>query len=80
MGELILLYTKRVHFNFDGKTYIEINGEAMGSLLSPMLLRIFTAELEDNLIHKTSYYIMLFVRKDMSITQLLLLKMIPSTM
>ena len=35
--ELILLCTKRVHFTFDGKTYVQTNGVAMGSPLDPVL-------------------------------------------
>ena len=80
MRELILLYTKRVHFNFDGKTYIEINGEAMGSLLSPMLLRIFTAELEDNLSTRQVIRSCYLLEKICRLHNFFLLKMIPSTM
>ena len=35
--ELILLCTKRVHFTFDGKTYFQTNGVAMGLPLGPVL-------------------------------------------
>ena len=37
MKELILLCRKGVHFTFDGKTYAQTNGVAMGSPLGPVL-------------------------------------------
>ena len=50
MKEIILLCTKGVHFTFDGKTYAETSGMAIGSPLGPVLLGIFLVELENNLI------------------------------
>ena len=50
MKEIILLCTERVHFTFDGKTYVETSGMAIGSPLGPVLLGIFLVELENNLI------------------------------
>ena len=55
--------TKGVHFTFDGKTYIQIKGAAMGSPLGPVLLRMPMVELENNLIH--TYQNILLVGKDM---------------
>ena len=51
MKELIFLCTKGVHFTFDGKTYVQTNGVAMGSPLGLVLSGIFMVELENNLIH-----------------------------
>ena len=50
MEELILLCTNGVHFTFDGKTYVQMNGVAMGSPLGSVLSGIFMVELENNLI------------------------------
>ena len=41
MKELILLCTKGVHFTFDGKTYVQTNGVAMGLPLGPVISGIF---------------------------------------
>ena len=57
MKELILLCTKGVHFTFDGKTYVQTNGVAMGSPLVPVLLGILMVELEKNLIHTLSEHL-----------------------
>ena len=57
MKELILLCTKGVHFFFDGKTYVQTNGAAMGSPLGPVLSGIFMVELENNLIHTLSEHL-----------------------
>ena len=48
--ELILLCTKNVHFTFNGETFTEVDGVAMGSPLAPILAGIFIVELERNLI------------------------------
>ena len=50
MKELLLLYTKNVHFTFNGQIYIQIDGVAMGSPLAPLLADIFMIELERSLI------------------------------
>ena len=57
MKELILLCTKGVHFTFDGKTYFQTNGVAMGSQSGPVLSGIFMVELENNLIHTLSEHL-----------------------
>ena len=49
--------TKGVHFTFDGKTYIQTKGAAMGSPLGPVLLRMPMVELENNLIHTLSKHL-----------------------
>ena len=45
-----MLCTKGVHFTFDGKTYVETDGVAIGSPLGPVLSGIFMVESENNLI------------------------------
>ena len=50
MRELILLCTKNVHFTFNGETFTQVDGVAMGSPLALMLAGIFMVELERNLI------------------------------
>ena len=50
MRELILLFTKNVHFKFNGEMFTQIDGVAMGSPLAPILAGIFMVELERNLI------------------------------
>ena len=46
MKELLLLCTKSVHFIFNGKIYIQIDGVAIGSPLGPVLANIFMVELK----------------------------------
>ena len=50
MRQLILLWTKNVQFTFNGETFTQVDGVAMGSPLAPILAGIFTVELERNLI------------------------------
>ena len=50
MRELILLCTKNVHFTFNGETFTQVDGVAMGSSLAPILSNIFMVRLERNLI------------------------------
>ena len=50
MRELILLCPKNVHFTFNGETFTQVDGVAMGSSLAPILAGIFMVELERNLI------------------------------
>ena len=40
------MHKKNVHFTFEGKIYIQIDGVAMGSPLSPVLADTFMIELE----------------------------------
>ena len=46
MKELLLLCTKKVHFTFNGKIYMEVDGIAMGSPWGPVLADIFMIKLE----------------------------------
>ena len=50
MKKLLILCTKNVHFIFNVKTYIQVDGVAMGSPLGPVLENIFMAELETSVI------------------------------
>ena len=47
---MLLLCTKKVHFTFNGKTYIQTDGVAMGSPLGPVLTDFFMIELEKSLL------------------------------
>ena len=46
MKELLLLCTKKVHFTFNGKIYMQVHSVAVGSPLGPVLGDIFMIELE----------------------------------
>lgn len=50
MKALLLLCTKNVHFTFNGETYQQIDGVAMGSPLGPVIAGIFMVELENTLV------------------------------
>ena len=50
MKELLLLYTKNVHFTFNQQIYIQVDGVAMGSPVVPLLADTFMIELERSLI------------------------------
>ena len=41
MKELLLLCTKNVHFEFNGETFQQLDGVAMGSNLGPVIAGIF---------------------------------------
>ena len=57
LKEMLLLCTKKVHFKFNGKTYIQTDGVAMGSPLGPVLADIFMIELEKSLLPELTSYI-----------------------
>ena len=46
MRTLLYLCTKQVHFSYEGKLYMQVNGVAMGSPLGPVIANIFMSELE----------------------------------
>ena len=50
MKELLILFTKNVHFTFNNETYIQVDGVEMGSPLGPVLANIFKVELETSAI------------------------------
>ena len=57
LKEMLLLCTKKVHFTFNGKTYIQTDGVAMGSPLGPVLADIFMVEFEKSLLPELTSYI-----------------------
>ena len=46
MKELSILCTKNVHFKFNNKSYIQVDGVSMGPPLGPVLANILMVELE----------------------------------
>ena len=50
MKELLNQCTKSTHFTFDGNTYVQSDGVAIGSPLGPVLANIFMVELERSVI------------------------------
>ena len=57
MKELLLLCTKKVHFTFNGKIYIQVDGVAMGSPLGPVLADIFMIESEKAILPELTEFI-----------------------
>ena len=49
MKELLYLCGKNAHFTWNSKTYVQVDGVAMGSPRGPVLANIFMAELEQNI-------------------------------
>ena len=62
MRELLYLCTKNAHFTPNNKTYLQVDGVAMASLLSPVLANIFMVELKRNIIPTFSNDILLWKR------------------
>ena len=62
MGKLLYLYTKNAHFTVENKTYLQVDGAAMGSPLGPFLANIFMVELGRNIIPTLSNEILLWKR------------------
>ena len=62
MKELLYLCTKNAHFTLNSKTYVQIDGIAMGSPLVPALANIFMVEFEQNIIPTLSEDISLWKR------------------
>ena len=54
--------TKNTHFTLNSKTYVQIDGVAMGSPLCPVMANIFMLELEQNIIPTLSKDISLWKR------------------
>ena len=62
MRELLYLCNKNAHFTLNKKTYLQVDGVAMGSPLGPVLPNIFTVDLERNIIPTLSNDILLWKR------------------
>ena len=62
MKELLLLCTKNVHFTFEGITYQQLDGVAMGSPLGPVLAGIFMVELETTIVPTLTEYLLFWKR------------------
>ena len=62
MRELLYLCNKNAHFTLNKKTYVQVDGVAMGSPLGPVLANIFTVDLERNIIPTLSNDILLWKR------------------
>ena len=62
MRELLYLCNKNAHFTLNKKTYLQVDGAAMGSPLGPVLANIFTVDLERNIIPTLSNDILLWKR------------------
>ena len=62
MRELLYLCTKNAHFTFNIKTYLQVDGVAMGLPLGPVLANIFMVELKRNKIPTLSNDILLWKR------------------
>ena len=52
MKNLLILYTRNIHFTFNNEIYLQNDGVAMGSPLAPVLAGIFMVELENALVLK----------------------------
>ena len=57
MKELLILWTKNVHFTFDNVIKVQNDGVAMGSPLDPVLPDIFMNELERSHLPELTHYI-----------------------
>jgi hypothetical protein len=48
--EMLTLVLKNNHFTFDGNYYLQINGTAMGTKMTPSYANIFMGDLEERLL------------------------------
>ena len=55
--KLLYLCNKHVHFSYEGRIYIQVDGEAMGAPLGPLLANIFMAELKLAMIPSLGNYL-----------------------
>ena len=62
MRDLLYLCTKNAHFSLNNKTYLQLDGVAMGSPLGAVLENIFMVELKRNIIPTLSNDILLWKR------------------
>ena len=54
---LLILSIRNAHFTFNNEVYIQDDGVAMGSPLSPILAEVFMAELENSVVPKLKQHI-----------------------
>ena len=47
---MLTLVLKNNHFTFDGNYYLQINGTAMGTKMTPSYANIFMGDLEERLL------------------------------
>ena len=52
MMKFFTICTKKVHFSFNNDIYIQMDGDAKGSPLDPVIANIFMVELESVLVPK----------------------------
>ena len=52
MMKFFTICTKKVHFSFNNDIYIQMDGDAKGSPLDPVIANIFIVELESVLVPK----------------------------
>ena len=57
INKLLTIYTKNVHFSFNNDIYVQIDGFAMGSPLSPVIANIFMVELESVVVSKLNDHV-----------------------
>ena len=50
MKQILIIFTKKVHFTFNEELCKQTDGIAMGSPLGPVLTDIFMVELENNIL------------------------------
>ena len=62
MMKLLLLCTKNVHFEFNGETFQQLDGVAMGSSLGPVIAGIFMVEFENTLVSRLKNYLLFWKR------------------
>ena len=62
MKEMLMLYTKNVHFTFESKRCEQTNGVAMGTPLGLALWTLFMIELENLLLPNLTKYIRFWKR------------------
>ena len=62
MKEMLILCTKKDHFTFESRTYVQTDGVAMSSPLGPVLADIFMIELENSLLPNLTKYITFWKR------------------
>ena len=62
LKKLLYLCTKNAHYSLNNKTYLQVDGVAMGSPPGPVLANIFMVELERNIIPTLSNDILLWER------------------